>query len=87
MVSVKKCVITYLPNSAALKMDGATTLFRFSTQLYYWSRRTCCYPRSIGVVLYGGFNRADLGGSSDNSIGILKTGVEKGFSLRELTDT
>ena len=32
MESVKKCVITYLPNSAALKMDGATTLFRFLTQ-------------------------------------------------------
>jgi len=29
-------------------------------------------------ILYGGANRADLGGSSNYSIEILKTGEEKG---------
>lgn len=32
--------------------------------------------------IYGGFNRADLGGSSNYSVGILKTEEEKGSSTR-----
>ena len=67
MASAKKRVTTYLPNSAAPKMDGATGLIRCLTATMVVSRRASYLGRRLFVGIIGPRMSADLGGSSNNS--------------------
>jgi len=83
--SAKKCVTTYLPNTRALKMDGAESGAKAGLSSRRGEGRGArCSRRRAREAGRGGSSGADLGGSNETC---RRAEEEKGFTGRAVRKT